>query len=173
MTPGQAWQPRALIATALAATALVAASSLALAPDARAGKARLVDGLAVPPADASPRIERAIEAANRIANGKRYCYGGGHRRWASRCYDCSGAVSYALGKKGARVLKRPKSSGAFMNWRKRGRGRWITVYANRSHAYVVIAGLRFDTSMTAGAGPGWSAQKVHRRGFRARHPKRL
>ena len=34
---------------------------------------------------------------------------------------------------------------------KKGEGEWITVYANGGHAYVVIAGLRFDTS-SAGAG---------------------
>jgi hypothetical protein len=137
------------------------------------GKARLVNGLAVAPADAPPRVVRAIEAANRIAKGKGYCYGGGHRRWNSPCYDCSGAVSYALGKKGARLIKRPRPSGGFMRWRKRGTGRWITVYANRGHVYAVIAGLRFDTSMTPGAGPGWSAKMRDRRRYRVRHPKRL
>ena len=60
-----------------------------------------------------------------------------------------------------------------MRWRKRGRGRWITVYANHGHVYAVIAGLRFDTSMTPGAGPGWSKEMRSRRGFRVRHPSRF
>lgn len=137
------------------------------------GKARIVKGLAVPPASAPRRVVRAIEAANRIVKGKPYCYGGGHKRWASRCYDCSGSISYALGKKGARVIDSPMPSGSFMRWGKRGRGRWITTYANTGHMYAVIAGLRLDTSMTAGSGPGWSARKLRRPGFRARHPRRL
>lgn len=141
--------------------------------DAAARKARLVDGRAKPPDAAPRRVKRAIRAGNRIAKGHPYCYGGGHARWRSRCYDCSGAVSYVLGDPGARVLNRPKSSVGFMRYRKAGRGKWITVFANRGHAYVMIAGLRFDTSMTKGAGPGWSDERRSGRGFRKRHPARL
>ena len=139
----------------------------------RGSKAKLRNGLATVPAQAPKKVKRAIRAANRIVKGKPYCYGGGHRRWNDRCYDCSGTVSYALGKKGARVLKAPMPSGSFMNWQKRGRGRWITVYANGGHMYAVIAGLRLDTSMTPGDGPGWSAGKLHQSGFKVRHPRGL
>jgi hypothetical protein len=135
--------------------------------------ARLVQGQAIAPKNAPHRVERAITAANRIARGKGYCYGGGHADWKSRCYDCSGAVSYVMGPRGARALKRPRPSGGFMNWRAPGKGRWITVYANGGHAYAVIAGLRFDTSMTRGDGPGWSEQRRSSRGYRERHPGRL
>jgi hypothetical protein len=138
-----------------------------------AKRARLVKGQAIAPKSAPHRVERAITAANRIARGKGYCYGGGHADWKSRCYDCSGAVSYALGDRGARVLRRPRPSGDFMRWRKRGKGDWITVYANGGHAYAVIAGLRFDTSMTRGKGPGWSEERRSSRGFAARHPRNL
>ena len=136
-------------------------------------KAKLKDGYAVPPANAPRKVVRAIEAANRIVKGKPYCLGGGHKRWESRCYDCSGTVSYALGKKGARVLDAPMPSGSFMNWEKRGRGKWITVYANGGHMYAVIAGLRLDTSMTDGDGPGWSRTQRHQAGYKIRHPKGL
>ena len=119
-------------------------------------RAKLRNGLALAPRSAPTKVKRAIEAANEIAKGKDYCMGGGHSRWRSRCYDCSGAVSYALGKYGARVLDSPIPSGDFRNWGKRGRGQWMTVYADGGHAFIVIAGLRFDTSQTAGAGPGWS-----------------
>ena len=60
-----------------------------------------------------------------------------------------------------------------MHWRTPGKGKWITVYANSGHAYAVIAGLRFDTSMTAGAGPGWSKERRSSRGYRERHPRHL
>ncbi len=150
------------------------AASGGTGPKADRGKrARLVNGRAVAPAGAPWRVKRAIEAANAIVKGKPYCYGGGHRRWKSPCYDCSGSVSYALGRKGARLIKAPMPSGSFMRWGRRGKGRWITVYANRGHMYAVIAGLRLDTSMTAGSGPGWSRTKIHQRGYRLRHPRGL
>jgi hypothetical protein len=121
-------------------------------------KAKLLrSGLAVPPATAPEQVVSAIEAANRIDQAG-YCLGGGHGKWRSRCYDCSGAVSYVLGPKGADILDSPLPSGAFRKWGERGRGSWITVYYNAGHAYVVIAGLRFDTSMPddGADGPGWS-----------------
>jgi hypothetical protein len=132
--------------------------------------AKLKNGFAIPPADAPPKVVRAIEAANRIVKGKSYCLGGGHRRWESECYDCSGTVSYALGKKGAGVLGAPMPSGSFMKWEKGGKGAWITTYANAGHIYAVIAGLRLDTSMTVGEGPGWSDQMRSSKGYVARHP---
>ena len=133
-------------------------------------KAKIVDGLAVPPVGAPTKVVRAIEAANRIVLGKKYCLGGGHAEWESRCYDCSGTVSYALGKRGARVLEAPLPSGDFMSWGERGPGEWISIYANEGHMYAVIAGLRLDTSMTDGEGPGWSTEMRHQKGFRIRHP---
>jgi hypothetical protein len=136
-------------------------------------RAKLVNGLAVAPASAPAKVRRAIEAANRIVKGRSYCLGGGHSRWQSRCYDCSGSVSYALGKPGARVLKAPMPSGSFMNWGRRGKGQWITTYANSGHIYAVIAGLRLDTSMTDGDGPGWSKDMRASGGFRVRHPAGL
>jgi hypothetical protein len=136
-------------------------------------KAKLDGGFAIPPADAPPKVVRAIEAANKIVKGKPYCMGGGHGSWNDRCYDCSGTVSYALGKKGAKVLDAPMPSGSFMNWEKRGKGKWITVYANGGHMYAVIAGLRLDTSQTPGDGPGWSAGQLHQSGFKVRHPRGL
>ena len=135
-------------------------------------KAKLVNGLAVPPAGAPPKVVRAIKAANSIED-KPYVYGGGHGKWRDRGYDCSGAVSYALGKHGARVLDAPMPSGSFMRWGKRGRGKWITIYANGGHMYAVIAGLRWDTSNTPGNGPGWSKTQLHQSGFSVRHPRGL
>jgi hypothetical protein len=131
-------------------------------------KAKLKNGFAVPPANAPRKVVRAIEAANEIVKGKPYCMGGGHARRVDRCYDCSGTVSYAL--TGAGLLDASMPSGDFMRWEEPGRGSWITVYANGGHAYMVIAGLRLDTSMTAGDGPGWSAQMRSGSGYAKRHP---
>jgi len=116
-------------------------------------KARLVNGKAIAPASAPARVKKVIRWANRIRN-KPYIYGGGHASFKSRGYDCSGAVSYAL--RGGRFVSSPMASGGYMNWKRRGKGKWITVYSNPGHMYMVVAGLRFDTSMTPGNGPGWS-----------------
>ncbi len=116
-------------------------------------KAKLRKGRAIPPAKAPRRIRKVIRAANKIRN-KPYRYGGGHSRWNDSGYDCSGAVSYAL--RGGRLLEQPLDSRGLARWKKRGKGRWLTVYGASSHAYMVVAGLRFDTSMVPGNGPGWS-----------------
>jgi hypothetical protein len=132
-----------------------------------AGRARLVNGMAIPPSNAPYRVKQVIWAANEIRN-KPYVYGGGHRTWRSAGYDCSGAVSYAL--HGGRFLSSPLDSSAFMRWGRGGFGRWITVYANSGHAYAVIAGLRWDTSGTGGNGPRWSETMRSSAGYRIRHP---
>ena len=48
-------------------------------------------------------------------------------------------------------------SGELAYWGEGGVGRWITVYANSHHVYMVVAGLRFDTrdGLTARTGPRW------------------
>jgi hypothetical protein len=135
-------------------------------PTGPTGEAKIEDGLAVPPTDAPDRIVKAIEAANEIAKGRDYCYGGGHGKWRSKCYDCSGAVSYAL--HGGRMLDSPLPSGSLAKWGEKGRSEWLTVYANGGHAYAVIAGLRWDTSMTTGKGPGWSDDMRPGGGFKKR-----
>jgi hypothetical protein len=121
-------------------------------------KAKLLpSGQARAPESAPIEVQNAIAAANSI-DGTSYCMGGGHSDFQSRCYDCSGAVSYVLGPDGADSLDSPLDSTDFKKWGERGKGSWITVYTNPGHAYVVIAGLRFDTSIPddGAEGPGWS-----------------
>jgi cell wall-associated NlpC family hydrolase len=140
-------------------------------PTAPPGKAILVGGRAVPPADAPPAVKRVIAAANKIRT-KPYVYGGGHARWWDRGYDCSGAVSFAL--RGAGLIDTPMPSGSLAGWGSAGKGRWITVYANGGHAYAVIAGLRWDTAGSArGTGPRWykSTRAAASGPFTARHPE--
>jgi hypothetical protein len=141
----------------------------ASASKAPTGHAKLVRGKAIAPSNAPKKVVKVIKAANRIRN-KPYRYGGGHGRWRDSGYDCSGAISYAL--HGGRLLDSPLPSGAFMHWARRGKGRWITVYANSGHAFMVVAGLRWDTSQTAGNGPGWSKKMVSKRGYKVRHKAR-
>jgi hypothetical protein len=134
------------------------------------------DGLAYAPLDAPPQVHAAIAAANKII-GKPYKYGGGHAKVEDTGYDCSGTVSYALNGAGLLDDGTPLDSSSFMRWGERGKGSWITVYTNPGHAYVVIAGLRLDTSAAgdpSGAkGPRWRPTLRSSRGFRVRHPEGL
>jgi hypothetical protein len=117
----------------------------------------LPTGLAVAPVDAPRSVKRAIRWANEIVDLP-YRLGGGHRLpWRlDSAYDCSGTVSWAL--HGARLLRSPVPSGSFSRWGAPGPGRWISVYYNGGHAWMTIAGLRLDTSMVPGNGPGWSTK---------------
>lgn len=130
----------------------------------------LANGQAAAPAGAPLEVQKAIWAANRII-GMPYVYGGGHQRFEDDGYDCSGTVSYAL--RGGSLIDTPMDSGTFMRWGLAGKGDWITVYTNPGHAYVVIAGLRLDTSAAGdprgGKGPRWRPNLRSSRGFRARH----
>jgi peptidoglycan hydrolase CwlO-like protein len=132
-----------------------------------AGRAALVNGEAIPPPNAPLAVRAAIDAANDI-NDLPYVWGGGHGSFESSGYDCSGAVSYAL--HGGGFLDSPLDSGGLTAFGEPGGGRWITVYAHSGHTYVVIAGLRFDTSQTGGNGPRWSTAMVSPSGYVARHP---
>lgn len=135
------------------------------------GKAKLVKGKAIAPADAPKAVKKVIAAANEIRN-KPYKYGGGHGKWKDSGYDCSGAASYAL--RGGGLLKRPIDSRGMARYGKRGKGRWITVFGAPSHGYIMVAGLRFDTSMVPGNGPGWSKKKRSTpENYKKRHPKGL
>ncbi len=154
-------------------------------PPPPAKRATIVDGVAIPPKGAPPRVKAAIAAGNRIVT-KPYVYGGGHSLYTGnarttrldRGYDCSGTISFALW--GGRFLESPLDSGSFMRWGSRGKGRWITVYTNPGHAYVVVGGLRLDTSggdrlsaedQRSGPGPRWRKYNRSPQGFTARHPQ--
>jgi cell wall-associated NlpC family hydrolase len=135
------------------------AANAQLSPDGR---------VAIPPAAAPEQVKKAVYAANRITN-KPYRYGGGHASFRDSGYDCSGAISYAL--RGGKFVQRPLPSSAFMKWGEAGPGQWITVYTNPGHAYVMLAGLRFDTSGPGERGPRWRRSARSSRPYTARHPE--
>jgi hypothetical protein len=115
-------------------------------------------------------VKQIIAAGNAIAK-KPYRYGGGHGKWRDTGYDCSGSVSYAL--HGAGLLKASMPSGGFMKWGEPGPGKWVTIYAHGGHMYMVVAGLRFDTSGRSKAGPRWQASSRSARGYTVVHPPGL
>jgi hypothetical protein len=128
------------------------------------------DGLAVSPAGAPQMVADLIAAANQIATLP-YKYGGGHTGFADTAYDCSGSVSFAL--HGAGLLDTTLDSTGLGRWGESGPGAWVTVYANKTHTYLSVAGLRFDTSGQKKAGTRWQAGVRSNRGFRVRHPAGL
>jgi cell wall-associated NlpC family hydrolase len=134
--------------------------------------AQAVNGVAYAPDQAPDAVKQAIWAANQIV-GLPYRLGGGHKLgFTDRAYDCSGTVSFAM--HGAGLLAAPRDSSSFMRFGVAGKGQWITVYTNPSHAFAVIAGLRLDTSAAGdpagGSGPRWRPNLRSTRGYRARHP---
>ncbi|HWO83332.1 MAG TPA: hypothetical protein VNM38_06040 [Solirubrobacterales bacterium] len=121
------------------------------------------------PASAPQAVKDVISAGNAIATTP-YIWGGGHGSFESEGYDCSGAVSYAL--HGGGLLESPLDSTGLETWGEPGPGRWITVYANSGHAWMVVAGIAFDT--VGGPGPRWHDPWVDSpEGFIARHPAGL
>jgi cell wall-associated NlpC family hydrolase len=130
----------------------------------------LENGIALPPLEAPEEVRRIIEAGNAIARTP-YKWGGGHGRWLDTGYDCSGSVSFALASAG--LLAGPLDSGRLMSWGSPGPGRWITIWSNPGHVFLVVAGVRFDTSGTRVTGSRWQASMRSTAGFVARHPSGL
>ncbi len=140
------------------------ASPAPLAPEERATIGP--DGLAVAPATAPEPVKQIIAAGNAIAT-KPYKYGGGHGRFQDSGYDCSGSISYAL--HGAGLLERARDSTGFKRFGVAGPGRWVTIYAHGGHAYMLVAGLRFDTSGRSKKGTRWHTSRRSTSGYTARH----
>jgi hypothetical protein len=141
--------------------------------------ARIVDaaslttgGMATVPPSAPARVAAVINAGNQVAR-KPYVYGGGHGRLAGEtfvdsAYDCSGSVSFALAAAG--LIDSPMDSTALARYGRPGPGRWVTIYANAGHAWMTVAGLRFDTSGRSAGGSRWQAASRSVAGFTVRHP---
>jgi cell wall-associated NlpC family hydrolase len=127
-------------------------------------------GVALPPLEAPPAVRAIIEAGNVIARSP-YKWGGGHGKWQDNGYDCSGSVSYALAAGG--LLNGPLASGPLMRWGEPGKGKWVTIYTNPGHVFMVVAGVRFDTSARGVTGSRFSNDMRPTAGYVARHPDGL
>ena len=128
----------------------------------------LKNGVALPPLEAPAEVRAIFEAGNVIARSP-YKWGGGHGKWQDNGYDCSGSVSYALAAAG--LLDGPMASGPFMRWGKPGKGKWITIYTNPGHMFMVVAGVRFDTVARGQTGSRWINSATDTSGYVARHPQ--
>ena len=144
----------------------------------------LPDGSAAAPAAAPPAVREAIAAGNLI-HTLPYPEPDAHfgtlaRMWPA--YDCSGAVSFVLYGAGLLGTSALDSSG-LESYGLPGPGRWITVYANAGHTWIVVAGIALDTAnyggsgIPAGSGPRWRAEALANLGdgtsYVARHPRGL
>jgi hypothetical protein len=106
----------------------------------------LPSGLAAAGAQAPTAVRAMVAAGNRL-HGAAYLYGGAHGNsldTVQPAYDCSSAVSYLLhggGVLGANAL----DSSELASYGQPGPGRFVSIYANAAHAFMYVAGLRFDT----------------------------
>jgi hypothetical protein len=132
--------------------------------DVPTGKARInPDGTATAPAGAPAVVQAMVTAANSIIDTS-YCVGGGHGNWTSSCYDCSGSVSFVL--HGAGLLNQSEDSSGLESYGQAGPGKWVTIYSDPSHAFIVIGGIAFDTAdyggpnIPSGTGPRWRSNPL-------------
>jgi hypothetical protein len=130
----------------------------------------LPNGIALPPLEAPEAVRQMIEAGNVIARSP-YLWGGGHGKWVDKGYDCSGSVSFVLAAAG--YLESPLASGPLMSWGEPGPGKWVTIYTHEGHVWMVVAGIRFDTSGARETGSRWQNEMRSTAGFVVRHPPGL
>jgi peptidoglycan hydrolase CwlO-like protein len=165
-----ALEAKAAAEAAAAARAAAAASSGTTGSTRVGGLAINTGGMVQAPPGAPAAVAQVIAAGNAIATLP-YVWGGGHGSFHASGYDCSGSVSYALAAGG--LLTSPLDSTGFESWGDAGPGRWITVYANAGHAFMVVAGWRFDTVALSSGGTRWSQSMTGTAGYVARHPAGL
>jgi 3D (Asp-Asp-Asp) domain-containing protein len=144
----------------------------------------LPDGGAAAPREAPAAVRLAIAAGN-VIHTRPYPepdvhFGTLAKIWPA--YDCSGATSfvlYVVGLLGPNAL----DSTGLESYGLPGPGRWITIYANSAHAWIVVAGIALDTAsyggppVPAGSGPRWRSQPLANlsdgTSYVARHPRGL
>lgn len=108
--------------------------------------------LALIPADAPTPVQAMVVAGNEL---QELPYGpGGHPDpLGASEEDCSSTVNYVLYRSGIRPIAEILSANPlaqdYVHWGAPGPGRWVTLYATvlpTPHVFMVIAGLRLDTS---------------------------
>jgi 3D (Asp-Asp-Asp) domain-containing protein len=142
------------------------------------------DGSALAPTDAPMGVKLAIAAGNQIHTtpypSPDLHFGPLTQPWPA--YDCSGATSFVLYEAGLLGASAETSMG-LESYGLAGPGRWITLYANSAHVWIVVAGIAFDTAeyggppIPAGSGPRWRADPTANlqdgNAYVVRHPSGL
>ena len=127
-------------------------------------------GIAVAPGSAPRAVKQVIAAGNVIALAP-YKWGGGHGHGGTTGTTAPDPCRSRCTAAG--LLDGSLTSGGFARWGEPGAGRWITLYANADHVYMLVAGLRFDTSAQSRAGSRWTTEPRSSSGFTATHPPGL
>lgn len=108
--------------------------------------------LAFVPQDVPPAVQAMVIAGNELQD---LPYGptGHPDPLGATSEDCSSTVNYVLERAGVRplaeILRKNPLAQDYVAWGAPGPGRWVTIYATTAptaHMFVVIAGLRLDTS---------------------------
>jgi len=165
----------------------LSAGRLTLVPGPRARI--LPDGSAAAPNHAPAPVQAAIAAANQIHSTYYQAQRPEPLTRPNGWYDCSSSADYVLyhaGLNAPGVTAGGDNAGdstLLESYGQPGAGRWITVYANSGHAWIVIAGLAFDTAdyggpnLPAGTGPRWrtdpTANLTDGQQYLVRHPAGL
>jgi hypothetical protein len=128
------------------------ATEVAFIPGERAELSPGNGHLALIPQDVPATVQAMIVAGNEL---QELPYGpGGHPDPVGASQeDCSSTVNYVLYRAGVRplgeILARNPLAQNYVHWGEPGPGRWVTIYATTEptdHVFIVIAGLRLDTS---------------------------
>jgi hypothetical protein len=158
-----------------------ASTTVSLVPGAEAKL--LPDGLAEVPVDAPLSVRKMIAAGNAIS-GTPYELVHYPTIIDNPTYDCSSSTAHVLWA-GGKFGTTPWCSSEFTQYGLPGPGKWVTIYAKgpcgpEGHVWMIIAGLRFDTSWLEDVGPNagkegprWRTPRQDREGFVVRHPPGL
>jgi hypothetical protein len=108
--------------------------------------------LALIPAQAPPVVAALLIAGNELQDLPYGPAGHPDPRGAVN-EDCSSTLNYVLYRAGIRpiaeILRENPLAQSYVHWGQPGPGRWVTIYSTTSpsdHVFIVIAGLRLDTS---------------------------
>jgi Transglycosylase SLT domain len=108
--------------------------------------------VALAPATAPAAVQAMIAAGNELED-EPYGTGGHPDPRNAPSQDCSSTVSYVLWRAGLRsleeILRDNPLAQSYPSYGLPGPGRWVTIYATAApvaHVFIVIAGLRLDTS---------------------------
>jgi hypothetical protein len=125
--------------------------------------------LALVPAQAPAVVQAMVIAGNEL-QGLPYGPDGHPDPLGAADEDCSSTLNYVLYRSGIRplseILRENPLAQDYVDWGDAGPGRWVTIYATTEptdHVFIVIAGLRLDTSYKGTdvgpnrdeAGPRW------------------
>jgi hypothetical protein len=108
--------------------------------------------LALVPAGVPAQVQAMLVAGNEL-QALPYGPGGHPDPRGAREEDCSSTVNYVLYRAGVRpiaeIVRDNPLAQDYVRWGAPGPGRWVTIYATdepEPHVFVLIAGLRLDTS---------------------------